>query len=218
VIETELPRVQCDRPQPFVLKLLTERTRRTVLSVADDRMAARRALNPNMMRPTCLQFNFEPCAGTRHAVENAVTHDSDLAARVAFGHDDRLRHAVTFVQVVSPSAFLRLNVAFDYCPIHFCDRAILELAGQALCGTNMPRENNRTRDRPVEPMRQPQVDVALFLFAIAVKRLHANFHAIDAGGRLRQHAGRLVHNKARPVVVQDFQFRIRHETYIRLLA
>ena len=31
-------------------------------------------------------------------------------------------------------------------------------------------------------------------------------------------AGRLVHNKARPVVVQDFKFRIRHETYIRLLA
>ena len=33
---------------------------------------------------------------------------------------------------------------------------------------------------------------------------------------LRKNPGRLVHDEARTVVVQDFEFRIWHETYVRL--
>ena len=144
--------------------------------------------------------------------QNAITHDGNLAARILFRHDDRLRHPMPLVQVVGPRALVRLNVAFDNRPIDLRHGAILELAGQPLGRPNMPGKNDRARNRPIEPMGQPQVDVAFLLLALAVKRLHPNFHAIDAGGRLRQNAGRLVHDKARAVVVQDFEFRIGHET------
>src|SRR4029079_8505718 len=87
--------------------------------------------------------------------------------------------------------------------------------GQTLRGSNMPGKNDRPGNRPVEPMGQPQIDIALLLLAVAVKCLYSNFHAIDAGGRLSQHAGGVVHHEASPVVVQDFEFRFWHEMYVR---
>ena len=65
VIEAELPRVKCDRPQPLVLELLAECARRAVLRIADDGMSARRALNANLMRAASFKFHFEPRADCR---------------------------------------------------------------------------------------------------------------------------------------------------------
>jgi len=58
MIEPELPRMKRNRSQPLVLKLLAERSRRTVLDVTDDRMPARCALNPNLVRASGFELDF----------------------------------------------------------------------------------------------------------------------------------------------------------------
>src|SRR3954447_11389424 len=149
-----------DRPQSLILELLAERTVRTVLRIADDRVPARCALDANLVRAAGLKFHFKPRARTFDPTENTVTHDRQFPARIPFGHHDRLRHPMPLVQVIGPPAFLRLNVAFDYRPVHFRDRSIFELRRQPLRGADVPSENDRPRYRAVEPMGQPEIDVA----------------------------------------------------------
>src|SRR5262245_9108523 len=139
--------MQCDRTQSLVFKLLTEGTRRAVLQVAKHRVSARRALNANLMRAAGLEFDFQPrryspavSAGSQPralrtdprrvgyiAPQHAITHDRNLAARVAFRNNDRLRHAVSFMQVVGPRALVGLNISLDDRPINLGHRAVFEL-------------------------------------------------------------------------------------------
>jgi hypothetical protein len=98
VIETELARVKRDRTQSLILELLAEQTRRTVLRIADNRMAPRRALNANLMRAASFEFDFKPGTDAFDPPQHAITHDGKLAARVAFGNNDRLRHPMPLVQ------------------------------------------------------------------------------------------------------------------------
>ena len=101
---------------------------------------------------------------------------------------------MALVQMVCPPPLIRLNIAFDNRPINLCNRAILKLTGYALSGTNMPGKYDCARHGPIEPVGQPQIDIAFLFLAFPVERLHPNFHAIDAGGGLRQHARWLVHD------------------------
>ena len=90
-----------------------------------------------------------------------------------------------FVQMIGPSALVGLHVTFDNRPINLGDRPIFELARQPLRRPNVSCKNDRAGNRPIESMRQPEVNVAFLLLTFTIERLHSNLHAIDAGGRLR---------------------------------
>ena len=105
------------------------------------------------------------------------------------------------VQVPSSAS----TCAFDERPIDLGHGAVLELRRNPLGCSHVSGEDDRTGHRPVEPMGQAEVDVAFLRFALAVERLHADLQAVDAGGRLREHAGGLVDHEHRAVVVEDVE-------------
>ena len=112
VVEAELAGVEGDRAETLVLELFAEGLRRAVLRVADNGVAAGGGLDANLMRPAGFELDFEPGAGGGPG-EDSPMHDGQLAAGVVGRHDDRLGHAVAFVEVIGPGALVALNLAFD---------------------------------------------------------------------------------------------------------
>src|SRR5262245_5722769 len=115
MVEAELAGVKRNCPQAFILELFAERQRRAVLGVADDWVTARRGLYPDLVRAAGFQLDFEPGThspailagfsdpgrvGYMYSREHSVVHHRKFPAGIVGRDDDRLRHAMSLVQMI----------------------------------------------------------------------------------------------------------------------
>jgi hypothetical protein len=52
-------------------------------------------------------------------------------------------------------------------------------------------------------MGDTEIEVVLLAFALLQEASNADFHAVDAGRGLREHAGRFEHHKARALLIEN---------------
>jgi len=185
--------VQRDATVAEFRSLFAERIRAAVLRIADDRIPARGGLDADLMSAARFEFNFEPRAQLASR-EHTIVQDGMLGRWVIGVDYFDLGHAMAFVKIVSPSAFLERDLSFDECPVDFTDGAVGELSAKLPSGTDVASEDERPGDGPIDAVDQAKINVVvrLFAFALTVEIFNPDFHAIDPARRLREQAGRFV--------------------------
>ena len=208
----KLPGVQRDGAIAQVERRVAERRRAAVLRIADDRVAARRRLDANLVRAAGFQLDLQPRppSPSANARGSAAPHASPRGDRRRRPRPGPCRGACGGSRSTCPRR--ASTRAFDERPVRLADGAILELRRQPLRGAHVPGEHDGAGHRPIEPMRQAEVDVRVvgLAFAAAVELLDADFEAVDSGRRLREQPGGLVDDQHGAVVVENVERRLVH--------
>ena len=125
-------------------------------------------------------------------------------------HDFRLRLAEDFDQTILPSAVRRIGAALPRRPskpfgparASNCLRQLPR--GAASCG-----KDDRPRGRPIEPVRNAEIDLIRPGVALLQNALSRDLQAVDARRGLRRQSRRFAHHQAWPLFVKDGESQVR---------
>ena len=139
-------------------------------------MSSRSGLHAYLVCASRLEFDFEP-APLRTSPQDAVMQNSVFGGRMQGIDNLSLGHAMPFVEVIGPSAFVGGDLTFDKCPIGFADGSVGKLRAKLARRAGVTGKGKRTGNRSVDSVRHSQVEVVarLLAFALAIVVLHLHF-------------------------------------------
>ncbi len=119
-------------------------------------------------------------------MQHAIARPGELGAW-CFGFDALAAGLFgQFDEPIFPLALGRHDFALDRGPVHFFDRVILKLLREMAGGLGVAGEQQRAADRPVEPVRDAEINACRFGEFFLDVGLHQRFERRHAGRRLRQ--------------------------------
>jgi len=199
-----------DDPVARQLRKRPKRQPRAIEEVAAHRPAARRRLDADLVHPPRFRLDLHQRPVGRDRQPPKTQHGQLRPRRL---RRDALRPRLLpdLQQPVFPDAFLRRKsarrVRLDDRPVDFAHLPLRELLRQPSRRLGVAREHYHARHRPVEPVRDAEVDVSGLVIAIldvgfdhGLQRRHAGRHA------LRQQRRRLGHGQTVVVLEQDGEF------------
>ena len=175
------------------------RAGRTVLLVADDRMSHRRQLGADLMGETGDERHLQQ-RQRRLCIDNPIFELCGFAVRC----DTSNPRGPVLEESMGEVRFFLSNTALDDGVIDFVGGAVPKLGGESSGRLGGLGDHHRAAHGPVEPMNEPQIDIARLVVSFFYYLLYQG-EDIEISGQisLAEQAGRLVHDNNVVVFVKD---------------